>query len=248
MPHWSPAAFLTTLVLLLAGCAAPLDPADWRGADAVLLGEQHDDPSHQRTHVEAVRRLAADGRLAALALEMADQGGSTAGLPRDASEAQVRAALHWVAEAWPWSAYGPAVMAAVRAGVPVLGANLPRASTRAAMNDTVLDAALDERSMAAQREAVREGHCGLMPEQQLAPMARVQVARDRAMARTIMDAWAPGRTVLLLAGAGHVDPQLGVPRHLPPAMAVRTIALPRDSAASAKDHCAGLREQLQRQR
>lgn len=248
MPRRSPAAILTTAVLLLlAACATPaVDPADWRGADVVLLGEQHDDPSHQRLHAQAVRSLAANGKLAAVALEMAERGHGTAGLPPDAGEAQVRAALQWSDEAWPWSAYGPAVMAAVRAGVPVLGANLPRELMRAAMRDELLDAALDERGMAAQREAVREGHCGLMPEQQLAPMARVQVARDRSMAQTIIDAWVPGHTVLLLAGAGHVDPRLGVPRHLPPTMVVRPVPLPRDRGAPRTDHCAELREQLRR--
>ena len=43
---------------------------------------------------------------------------------------------------WPWADYGPVVMAAVRAGVPVAGANLPRAQTRTAMQDSTLDARL----------------------------------------------------------------------------------------------------------
>jgi uncharacterized iron-regulated protein len=239
-------AILLTLAALLAACAAaPIDPAAWRGADAVLLGERHDEPAHQRAHAHAVRQLAADRRLAAVALEMAEQGRTTAGLPRDADEARVRAALQWNEQAWPWSAYGPAVMAAVRAGVPVLGANLPRSSMRAAMSETMLDAALDERGLAAQREAIREGHCGLLPDTQLAPMARVQIARDRAMAETIIDAAAPGRTVLLLAGAGHVDAEIGVPRHLPVAMQVRVVTLPRDRGP-AKDYCAELRQQMRK--
>ena len=42
-----------------------------------------------------------------------------------------------------------------------------------------------------------------------------QIARDRAMAQTLQQAARPGKTVVLLAGSGHVDPRLGVPRHLP---------------------------------
>ena len=92
----------------------------------LLLGEQHDAPEHQQLHQRFVQRLAEQGRLAALALEMAEQGVSTAGLPRDAPEAAVRSALRWDEQGWPWPAYGPAVMAAIGAGVPVVGANLPR--------------------------------------------------------------------------------------------------------------------------
>jgi len=239
---------LTTLALL-AGCAAPGPTADQRAsADVVLLGEQHDDAAHQRRHFDVVRSLAAQGRLAALALEMAEQGHSTAGLARDADERTVRTALQWNEQAWPWAPYAPAVMAAVAAGVPVLGANLPREKLRAAMADEVLDLALDRDALQAQREAIREGHCDLLPPQQLAPVARVQIARDRAMAQTLMHAYVPGHVVVLLAGAGHVSPRLGVPRHLPAGLAVEPVVWPSSEAArqAAPDYCATLREQMQR--
>ncbi len=238
---------LCLALLVLAGCAGPAGRmADLQGADVVLLGERHDDPAHQREHARVVQQLAARGQLAAGAIEMAEQGSSTAGLPRLAEAADVRAALHWKEEAWPWSAYGPAIMAAVAAGVPVLGANLPRERIRAAMQDAALDAMLDPAALAAQREAVRTGHCDLLPARQLDPMVRVQVARDRAMASTVERALVPGRTVLLLAGAGHVDPRLGVPRHLPPGLEVRPVVLPSSGPAPARDYCADLRRQLGR--
>jgi uncharacterized iron-regulated protein len=239
---------LTTLALL-AGCAAPGPGADELGAaDIVLLGEQHDDAAHQRRHREIVQALAARGRLGALALEMAEQGHSTAGLPRDADEGTVRAALQWNEQAWPWAPYAPAVMAAVAAGVPVLGANLPRGRMRGAMTEEVLDAALDDAALQAQREAIRTGHCDLLPPQQVAPMARVQIARDRAMAQTLVQAYVPGRVVVLLAGAGHVSPKLGVPRHLPAGLAVKPVVLGSSEAAvkAAPDYCAQLRERMQR--
>jgi uncharacterized iron-regulated protein len=242
------ASFLLAAAAALAGCAAPgLDADALAGADVVLLGEQHDDAGHQRHHRDVVQSMAARGRLAAVALEMAEQGNSTAGLPRNADESSVRAALNWNEEAWPWQAYGPAVMAAVTAGVPVLGANLPRDRMRAAMADAALDATLDADSLAAQREAIRAGHCDLLPQQQLAPMTRVQIARDRAMAQTLVRAAVPGRSVLLVAGAGHVSPSLGVPRHLPPSLAVKPVVLePSSRPAAIKDYCAELRERMQR--
>ncbi len=238
------------LILSLAGCAG-LPPAvdSALPAQALLLGEQHDAPEHQRLHRDTVQALAARGRLAALALEMADQGAGTQGLARDADEAAVRQALRWNESGWPWAAYAPAVMAAVRAGVPVLGANLPRARMRAAMADETLDTRLPPQALARQREAVRDGHCGLMPQAQIAPMARIQIARDRAMAETVSqavsasDAGGPGRTVVLVAGRAHVDPELGVPRHLPPGLQARAVTWPE--APPARDYCEDLRRQMQ---
>jgi hypothetical protein len=128
---------------LLAGCssyALQQDPntalrlAQLQPVDAILLGEQHDAPDHQRVHRDVVVALAKSGQLAALTLEMADQGRSTQGLDMAASEDTVKVALAWSNTAWPWEAYSPAVMAAVRAGVPVLGANLPLAQMSARMS------------------------------------------------------------------------------------------------------------------
>lgn len=242
------------LALLVSACASPGGPqaTDWPASvdvttpasDVLLLGELHDDPRHQRWHREAVAMLASRGRLAALALEMAERGGTTAGLPADAGEEAVRQALRWDDAAWPWAAYGPAVMAAVRAGVPVLGANLPRAQMRPAMADASLDQRLPAAELERQRQAVRDGHCGLLPAAQVAPMTRVQVARDAAMAEVLRHAARPGQTVVLLAGSGHVDPQVGVPRHLPPSLTVRPLAWPAP-AGPAKDYCAQLQEQWQ---
>lgn len=241
----------------LAGCAgwlaAPaLPPQVATLLDAppalLLVGEQHDDPQHQAWHAGLVQALAQRGRLAALVLEMAEQGTVTTGLPRDADDARVRAALRWDDQGWPWAAYAPAVMAAVRAGVPVLGANLPRTGMRPAMADSGLDASLDAQALADQREAIRTGHCDLLPASQLAPMARIQIARDRAMAQTLLQAAQPGRTVVLLAGAGHVDARLGVPRHLPTDPAPQTVTLPASGRAPVTDHCAALRKQWQGKR
>lgn len=227
------AALLATA--LLSGCATPspnrilaLLPAD-----AILLGEQHDAPDHQRIHRETVEVLAAQGQLAALVLEMAEQGHSTRGLAASASPNAVQTALAWDDAGWPWDAYGPAVMAAVQAGVPVFGANLPRAQMRAAMANGRLDGALPGPALKAQQQAIRLGHCGLLPESQIGPMTRIQIARDQAMAQTLQAAAVPGKTVLLLAGAGHVDATLGIPQYLPQNFQSKTVLLLVQSAQEA---------------
>jgi hypothetical protein len=53
-------------------------------------------------------------------------------------------------------------------------------------------------------------------------MTRIQIGRDQAMARTAAAAVRPGQTVLLVAGNGHVQRDLGVPLHLPPDLAHRS--------------------------
>ena len=255
----------SALLLSLSSCS--LQPrqseeerlAAWLPADVLLLGEQHDAGAHQRVQQVIVATLAARGQLAGLALEMADSGTSTASSPPSASPEQVRALLHWDDAAWPWAAYGPVVMTAVRAGVPVLGANLPRSEMRASMADSQLDQRLPGPALKAQQQLIRQGHCDLLPEGQITPMTRIQIARDRRMADTLAKAVQPGKVVLLISGSVHADKQLGVPQHLPAGLQVKSVrllaggqVLPGESFDSVwitealpnKDHCAGLREQF----
>ena len=221
-------------------------------ADVLVLGEQHDAPEHHAIERDTVHTLAKDGRLGALAIEMAEEGQVTTHLKPDATEAQVQTALSWNDKAWPWADYGPAIMAAVSAGVPVVGANLPRERMKDAMEDVSLDAQLGDAERAQQQQAVRDGHCGLLPEAQIAPMTRIQIARDRSMAQVALKARVPGKTVLLIAGAGHATKTLGVAQHLPTDVRVKSIrlvageadqapgydALWRTPALPQKDYCA----------
>ena len=277
--------------------------------DALLLGEQHDAPDHQRIHREVIETLAARGALAGVVLEMAMQGDSTASLfntdgkssngdrsdsgkgdagkgGTQASEEAVRAALKWDEQAWPWAAYAPAIMAAVRAGVPVMGSNMPRARMGAAMQQPALDQRLSGPALKAQQQLIRLGHCNLLPESQISPMTRIQIARDVAMADAVVQAHAnaslaapmqpannlntanagapatTAKTVVLLAGSGHVDRALGVPQHLPPSLKIKSVLLVAGSASEAgaravdfdavwaaapvpaKDYCAGLKAKM----
>lgn len=260
------------LALLLSACASPTldDAALARHLDpllptqVLLVGEQHDAPTHPQWHRRIVAHLAQRQLLAALVLEMAPAGGSTATLTPDATEDQVRQALRWDERAWPWAAYGPAVMAAVRAGRPVFGGNLPTDQMRERMRDAALDARLAPAALARQQALIREGHCGLLPEGQIEPMTRIQIARDLRMAQSVEAALAqaaPGQVVVLVSGSVHADKQLGVPQHLGAGVRSASLrlqaggralegesfdqALPTP-AAPPVDHCAGLAEQLKR--
>lgn len=261
-------AWLSLVLLALPGCALqpPSTPADsawqaelerWPASDALLLGEQHDAPEHQRWEADSVRWLAERGRLAALVIEMAEAGTGTDGLPPDANAAQVYAALRWNEAAWPWERYRAVVMAAVAAGVPVRGGNLPRSRMRAAMQDEALDRHLPPAALALQRNAIEEGHCGLLPADRVMPMVRIQLARDASMAQVVQQARQEGRTVLLAAGWGHVRRDLGVPTWLPANFNAKVAIAQAGKARAAieseanyihptpalapRDHCAELR-------
>lgn len=199
-------------------------------ADAILLGEQHDAPDHQLIHRFVVETLASQRSLAALALEMASQGLSTEKLGPDADEELVRTTLQWSNGAWSWSSYGPVVMAAVRAGVPVVGANLPKTRLRETMADPGFELLLPEPALTQQQQRIRVGHCDRLPESQVGPMTRVQIARDITMAQTLVQRAQPGKTVVLLAGSAHVDRTLGVPLHLPEGFKTKTVLLHGEQA------------------
>jgi uncharacterized iron-regulated protein len=259
-------AFGLALGLALSACGIVPDlrPPPAGSAELLLLGEQHDQSDQQRQIGEQVRQLAEQGRLAALVLEMADAGRDTVSLTRLASEDSVRAALAWDDGGWPWRRYGPVVMGAVRAGVPVFGGNVARRDLRGAMTRVELDDLVDDTARSRLREAVDQGHCGLLPAAQQPAMARMQIARDRRLAETALAARRSARgdqVVVLHAGVQHVARDRGVPLHLvalgvPPAQ-VRSVAfgetdLPVDERRPTRhepqpDACDDLRAQVARQ-
>ena len=232
-------------------------------APVLMLGEQHDAAEHQALQRDVVEALARRDQLAALVMEMIEQGRSTQGLPSDADEQRVRDALAWSDQGgWPWAVYGPVVMAAVRSGVPVIGGNLPRAQMRNAMGDATLDDSVNGIVLQRQRDGIRESHCNLLPDSQIGPMTRIQLARDKTMAQAVAQAVIPGKTVVLVAGNGHVRRDLGVPLHLPASTGLKVVMAqagapveagpsPADAvwntpALPSRDHCAELKQQMQK--
>ena len=100
------------------------------------------------------------------------------------------------------------------------------------MLDSSLDRRLPGPALKAQQQLVRTGHCGLLPESRITPMVRIQLARDLSMANALEKALLPGKVVLLLAGSGHADRALGVPRHLRGGIRSRSVRLHAGGAAA----------------
>jgi uncharacterized iron-regulated protein len=237
---------LSAACLALAACGTLASGT----TQLLLLGEQHDAPSHPGLHARALQELIERRQLGALVLEMANTQARTDTREPQASEAQVQAALGWSAQAWPWEHYRAAVMAAVRAGVPVVGGNLPPSKLRASMQAPDYASLFTAQAWQGHLDAIRSGHCNMLPTAQLEPMARAQVARDLEMANTLLSetrpAVAQGKTIVLLAGSGHLDPLLGVPfqlQRLAPDMPVRIRLWPRED--TGQDYCAQFKQQMQ---
>lgn len=196
----------------------------------VLLGEKHDNPDHHVLQARVLRGLTAAGRRPAVAFEMfaPSQAGALtrhlAARPRDA--AGIGEAVNWKASGWPaWSLYEPIARAALDARLTIVVANLDTERVRAVSRQGVaaLDAALVQRHgldqplpadvRAAMAEEIRDAHCGHAPEHLVGAMIGVQRARDAHMAEALLSA--PGNDgAVLIAGAGHVRNDRGVPAYL----------------------------------
>jgi uncharacterized iron-regulated protein len=222
----------------------------------VLLGEKHDNPDHHRLQAGVLRALIAAGRRPAVAFEMLTSADAAAlsrhlaEAPRDA--AGIGPAVGWSRSGWPdWKYYQPIAEAALETGLPVVAANIPTAVARAvARGDTAaLDPGLVARYRlerpppdieAAMATEIRDSHCGQVPDRLVTGMAAAQRARDAQMADSLLTAERDG--AVLIAGAGHVRTDRGVPAYLRlrrPGAPVASLAfLEVDRRRSAPSHYA----------
>jgi uncharacterized iron-regulated protein len=193
-------------------------------ADFVLLGEKHDNIDHHRLQTWVLEQIIASGRRPPIAFEMispeqepalrrhlTDHPGQIDGLD---------SALDWPNSHWPdWSNYRPLFAAALAAGMEIRPANVSLADVRSVARQQTtapelrtlyrLDQPVDGAAASAMAQEIRDAHCGQLPEPMVPGMVDVQRARDAAMA-VAMTSDAPAGAVLI-AGAGHVRTDRGVP-------------------------------------
>lgn len=199
-------------------------------ADFVLLGERHDNPDHHLLQAGVVGSLITAGRRPAVAFEMLgrDDAGAVAGhlaaAPNDA--AGLGGAVDWNKRGWPdWAMYQPIAEAALRAKLRVVATNLPLATARKMTRDGLaalepevvrelgLDRPQPEPVFTRMAADIREAHCGHVSEKSMKPMVDVQRARDAQMAESLIAA-AGSDGAILIAGAGHVRKDYGIPVYL----------------------------------
>ena len=231
---------LASLALVsLVACASPppLDAArlatELARRPVVLLGEVHDNVIQHRLRAEALQRLLESGARPAIAFEQFDRDRQP---DIDRARRELPAAGGSLADhvieqgrtpkdGWDWKQYRPFVELALQYDLPIVAANLSRATASrvaregaaAALGDGEQRAlALDqfEDILPEQQRIVRIGHCNLLPESALPGLARAQIARDAVLAQSLRPYLARG--VVLLTGNGHARRDIGVPRHLTP--------------------------------
>jgi uncharacterized iron-regulated protein len=195
-------------------------------ADIVLLGEVHDNPVDHA--LRGALLTAFSGQRPAVVFEQfADRDTP---IPPRASDQSVEAWLDasgFDRTGWRWPLHAPVVNAAIAHARSLWGANLSReelmpvvregaSAVRAPIRRLMDQAPLDSAAAAAMDSTLQVSHCGQLPQSMIAGMRTAQVARDAAMARALLLAGADSgqRPEWLMAGNGHVQRDLGVPRIL----------------------------------
>ena len=198
-------------------------------ADVVLIGELHDNVAQHRLRLGWLRELS--GRvpitlvlehLDADAQSRLDEARRAQDTTRPVAERARRLAeaAGFRFDGWDWALIGPVIELALDRDLPIRAGNLsPREAFAIARGQPHPLAGAHPRGWSADiertlSEAIREGHCGVLPESMIPAMVRAQRARDARLAEVVADARAGGRTPVLLAGNGHVRTDVGVPLHL----------------------------------
>ena len=201
--------------------------AQVREAHFVLLGETHDNPDHHLLQAELLSAAISSDRRPAVAFEMLDvsqQAQVDAALAASPSTPDTFAhAVDWARSGWPpFEIYRPIFEVALEGRLPIVAANLSREQARRTVKEgaSALHPTLRERLaqdepvpdelLRAWREEMRSSHCDALPEAMIDPLVLAQRARDVQLARR-MEETDDGDGAVLIAGAGHVRNDRGVP-------------------------------------
>ncbi|HKU40860.1 MAG TPA: ChaN family lipoprotein [Polyangiales bacterium] len=190
-------------------------------ADFAVLGETHDNRDQHLLQAQLVERFARAHPNASVAFEMLDetQAAALEGKPPATPEALAER-VAWQDTGWPdFALYRPVFAAALAAKLQIVAAHPSREHVRASMHGLepdearalYLDEPLPEAQAAAQRDEIRESHCGQAPDAMVAAMQAAQSYKDAFMARALRSAGSPA---LLIAGRGHARNDRGVPFYL----------------------------------
>ena len=225
-----PTASLAALALGLAlsACvhAPTAPPPGMADARFVLLGEVHDNPRHHTLRAQWLQAMLADGRPTRIVFEQMDATRDAelqaARVATPTDSAAITRAGGLDAKAWRWPLHQPLVDAALAGNAAITGGNLPRDTIRAVVREGTVPPALKplldapgwtpDQQRATEAD-IAQGHCGALPDKQIAPMALAQRVRDASLAQAMLAAPA-GERVVLIAGNGHVRRDRGVPHYL----------------------------------
>ncbi len=196
------------------------------GADFVLLGEVHANPDHHALQGRVIERLVAAGRRPAVVFEMFERNQQAIiERAREDSADRIGSATRMDARGWPWRLYKPLVETVMALDLPIIGADLPRATVKRIVAKKLdaldikrvralaLDQPLSRRDSDIMRADIVAAHCGYTPHARLDGMIAAQRARDAMLADALI-ARGQGDGAVLIAGSGHVRNDLAVPAYL----------------------------------
>lgn len=192
-----------------------------------LLGEVHDNPAIHEARYAFLRDRLKAGWRPAIVMEQFD---------RQRQEALTQA---WQTcpdapcviqkaggQGWDWPLYQPIIELALTYRLPLIAGNVSRQDVSSVMRagyDALfsqseqrqlgLDIVKPESMTARQVTAILEGHCGVLPQEMAMPMVQAQRARDAWLAYLVQRYAQQG--VVVIAGNGHVDRQVGINQWLP---------------------------------
>jgi uncharacterized iron-regulated protein len=192
-----------------------------------FLGEIHDNEHGHQRRLEQVAQLIEKGPQPVVAMEQFDRENQAV---LDAALAQcpdVDCVLEKAGTSgWEWRFYKPYVQLALDKKIILLAANLSNVDVRKVMTngftavlgpqlvDTYQLNQIPGQLLAAQKIAIQEGHCNMLPAQAIGPMVRGQIARDVWMAHIVNGV--SNAPIVLIAGNGHVRKDAGVLQWLSP--------------------------------
>jgi uncharacterized iron-regulated protein len=244
-----PNRFLACItLLLLAGCAAvppgtlrdtdhPLAGRLWdvatqnfideaellrraAPAEALLLGEIHDNAEHHRLQLKVLQARLAAGARPALLMEQFDTD-QQAALDEARRSGRDLAPLM---RGWDWPLYQPLVALADTARLSLQAANLPRTATRPIVREgystlpagevqrLALEQVWDEPRQKYMVGLIEASHCGMVTPQLRDGLVRAQRLRDATLADAALAKLDQG--VVFILGRGHARRDVGVPLYL----------------------------------
>ena len=243
-----PRLLIASLALFLAGCAAyprdmqrdtrhPLAGRLWDvaaqtfidenelhrragQAEALLLGETHDNPEHHRLQLEVLQARTNSGAKPALLMEQfnIDQQGLIDTALRDDSS------LAPLMPGWDWKYYAPLIALAKSTHISLRAANLPRSSIRPIVRTgfstlvagetrrLALETVWNDSRQQYMTRLIEESHCGQITPQLRDGLVRAQRARDATLADSALSKMNEG--VVFILGRGHARRDVGVPLYL----------------------------------
>jgi len=199
-----------------------------READIVLLGETHDNADHHALQKRLLAALAGSDPRPVLVMEQFDieqqerlDAIMVSTASRDIKLAAYKALMN---EGWDWTGYQPLLSLAVKHGLPVLAANISRASLREVMRggQGALGAGEAQRlglttgwrreQQAALSKEIADAHCDALPQPAINALTLAQRARDAVMADRLLSV--RGARAVAILGRGHVRQDLATPLYL----------------------------------